>query len=121
MVRPSIQPNSPRCATKAAVHGPKAEASAPKKPMVGSFPACCASAASGHAAVAPPNSVMKSRRLIASPGPQDEASYLLNLAHWKGLESGLGRSSRITAHATSKIDECGRGRGAPAGHSAHGN
>src|SRR5258706_10256642 len=121
MVRPSIQPSSRRCATKAAVHGPKAEASAPKKPMVGSFPACCASAASGHAAAAPPNSVMKSRRLIASPEPQDEASYLLNLAHWKGLGLGLGRSSRTTATPPSKINENGRGRGAPAGHSAHRN
>jgi uncharacterized protein YchJ len=30
--------------------------------MVGSFPACCARAASGHAAAAPPMSVMNSRR-----------------------------------------------------------
>jgi hypothetical protein len=33
-----------------------------KYPMVGSFPACCARAASGHAAAAPPRSVMNSRR-----------------------------------------------------------
>jgi ABC transporter substrate binding protein len=35
--------------------------------MVGSLPACCARAASGHAAAAPPKSVMKSRRFIRSP------------------------------------------------------
>src|SRR5262249_59444098 len=34
-------------------------------PTVASFPPCCARAASGHAA-APPSSVMKSRRLMAS-------------------------------------------------------
>ena len=31
--------------------------------MVGSFAGCCARAASGHAAAAPPSSVMNSRRL----------------------------------------------------------
>ena len=31
--------------------------------MIGSFPGCCARAASGHAAAAPPSSVMNSRRL----------------------------------------------------------
>ena len=31
--------------------------------MVGGFPACCARAANGHAAAAPPSSVMNSRRL----------------------------------------------------------
>jgi uncharacterized protein YchJ len=30
--------------------------------MVGTFPACCARAASGHATAAPPMSVMNSRR-----------------------------------------------------------
>ena len=35
---------------------------APKNPMVGSFAGCCARAASGHAAAAPPSSVMNSRR-----------------------------------------------------------
>ncbi len=40
---------------------------APRNPMVGSLPACCARAASGHAAAAPPRTVMKSRRFIGSP------------------------------------------------------
>jgi hypothetical protein len=34
----------------------------PKNPMVGSFPACCARAASGHTTAAPPSSVVNSRR-----------------------------------------------------------
>jgi hypothetical protein len=40
---------------------------APRNPMVGTFPACCARAMSGHAAAAPPSSVMNSRRLTRSP------------------------------------------------------
>src|SRR5262252_2591895 len=36
-----------------------------KNPMVGSFASCCACAASGHATVAPPRSVMKLRRFTA--------------------------------------------------------
>jgi len=39
----------------------------PRKPMVGSFPGCCARAASGHAATAPPISVMNSRLFTRSP------------------------------------------------------
>src|SRR5262249_42041276 len=50
-----------RC-TKAAVHGLQAEASEPKNPTVGSFAGCCARAASGHAAVAPPSAASNSRR-----------------------------------------------------------
>ena len=40
---------------------------APKNPMVGSFAGCCARAASGHAAAAPPRRVMNSRRRISAP------------------------------------------------------
>src|SRR5262245_37605380 len=36
--------------------------------MVGNLPVCCARAASGHAAAAPPISLMKSRRLIGHVG-----------------------------------------------------
>jgi hypothetical protein len=39
------------------------EGLAPKNPMVGIFAGCCARAASGHAAAAPPSSVMNARRL----------------------------------------------------------
>src|SRR5262249_38679355 len=39
-----------------------------KYPMVGSFPTCCARAASGHVAAAPPSSVMNWRRLIFTSG-----------------------------------------------------
>src|SRR5271154_5193946 len=64
MVRPSIQPSSRNRSTKAAVHALQIEASAPRNPTVGSLPACCARAASGHVAAPPPTSVMNSRRLI---------------------------------------------------------
>jgi hypothetical protein len=37
------------------------------KPMVCVFPVCCARAANGHAAAAPPRSVMNARRFIRSP------------------------------------------------------
>ena len=54
-VRPSIQPSSRRRCTKAATRWLPVEGVAtPKNPMVGSFPGCCARAASGHAAAAPP-------------------------------------------------------------------
>jgi hypothetical protein len=36
-------------------------------PIVGSFPVCCARAASGHAAAAPPSSVTNSRLFTRSP------------------------------------------------------
>jgi hypothetical protein len=46
------------------LYAKRLETSEPKKPMVGSLCDCCAHAASGHAAAAPPSSVMKSRRFI---------------------------------------------------------
>jgi len=51
MVRPSIQPSSRRRCTKAATHWPwDVGVPATRNPIVGSGPACCAFAASGHAA-----------------------------------------------------------------------
>jgi hypothetical protein len=41
---------------------------------------CCARAPSGQTAATPPNSVMKSRRLINFPEAQREPSYRLNVA-----------------------------------------
>ena len=41
---------------------------APKNPMVGSLAACCARAASGHAAAAPPSRLTNSRRLMTDIG-----------------------------------------------------
>src|SRR5258708_14150529 len=64
-VRPSIQPSSASRRTKAAVQALHAEDVAPPKiPTVGSF-ACCADAASGHAAAAPPSSDINARRFTA--------------------------------------------------------
>ena len=78
MVRPSIQPSLRIRSTKAAVHGLQLDASAPRNPMIGSLPACCARATSGHAAATPPSSVMNSRRLtfafIRSPRRRGRAA-----------------------------------------------
>jgi hypothetical protein len=61
MVCPSIQPSSRNRSTKATVNWLcNAGVVAPRNPMVGSFPARCALAASGHAAK-PPSSVTNSR------------------------------------------------------------
>src|SRR5262249_10916423 len=74
-VRPSIQPSSPKRRTKASVHGRQTDAAAaPRRPMVGTFPGCCAVAASGHAAAAPPSSVMTLRRFIQSPRRRGRAT-----------------------------------------------
>src|SRR5262245_26809798 len=65
MVRSSIQPRSRSRSAKAAIHGLMVEGSVvPRKPIVGSFPGCCALAATGQTAAAPPTSVMNSRRLM---------------------------------------------------------
>src|SRR5262249_23250957 len=61
-VRPSIQPRSCSRATKAVVQGPQADAFEPTNPIVGSLPACCARAARGHAAAAPPSVTKNFRR-----------------------------------------------------------
>src|SRR6516164_2474855 len=66
MVRPSIQPKSRNRCAKAATHWLQADGVVvPRNPIVGSFPACCARAATGHVAAAPPTRVMNSRRFTA--------------------------------------------------------
>ena len=55
------------------VQGLKAVGSAPRNPMVGSFPVCCELAASGQNVIAPAMVLTKSRRLIAAPASQDHA------------------------------------------------
>src|SRR5215831_6298949 len=68
MVRSSIQPRSRSRSTKAVIHGLMLEGSVvPRKAIMGSFPGCCARAASGQATAAPPRSDMNSRRFIRSP------------------------------------------------------
>ena len=67
-VRPSIHPSSRSRCSKAATHWPAVERVCPlRNPMVGNLPACCARAASGHAAAALPSSVMNERRLMGTP------------------------------------------------------
>lgn len=53
-------------------------------PDVADIACCCARAASGRPAAVPPRSMMKSRRLIASPVAQGKTSYQVKLARWKG-------------------------------------
>src|SRR6516164_2857625 len=68
MVRPSTQFSSRNRPMKAAVQGPQTEELAPRIPMVGGLPVCCARAASGQATADPTIPLMKSRRRIACPG-----------------------------------------------------
>jgi hypothetical protein len=70
-LRPSVQLSSRSRCTKAATHS-RWEEGVPetRKPMVGRFDGCCARAAIGHVAAAPPSSVMNSRRFIRSPRRQ---------------------------------------------------
>src|SRR5689334_20995629 len=65
--RPSTQPSSRSRAAKAAAHGAKPEALAPKNPMVGILAVCCAEIVLGHVAVAPKITAMNSRRRIYPP------------------------------------------------------
>src|SRR5262249_19714080 len=65
MVRPSLQPSSRSRWTKAATNRLQvAGVVAPRNPIVGSFPACCARAPSGQAATPPSSVMMNSRRFI---------------------------------------------------------
>ena len=52
-----------------------------RKPITGR--GCCARAVSGHVVAVPTNTLMNSRRLIASPEALDKASCRLKLAHFK--------------------------------------
>jgi hypothetical protein len=64
-LRPSAQPNCCRLCRNAAMRACDSESSAAEAmstPMRGIRSGCCARAASGHAAAAPPSSVMNSRR-----------------------------------------------------------
>src|SRR5262249_37120096 len=64
-VRPSIQPSSRSRCTKAVTDLLWPEGvDAPRNPIVGTFAGCCARAASGHTAPAPPSRLMKSGRFI---------------------------------------------------------
>jgi hypothetical protein len=67
-VRPSIQPSSRSRLENAVTHWVATEdEAAPKKPMVGSFPACYAREASGQHVAEPAMTLMKSRRLMPPP------------------------------------------------------
>ncbi|MGB8555064.1 MAG: hypothetical protein WCD73_17225, partial [Pseudolabrys sp.] len=46
-------------------------------------------------AAAPPRSVMNSRRFIAAPEAQDQPSYRLKPAYWKGANVRFGSKADI--------------------------
>ena len=69
---------------------------------------CCASAPSGHTAATPPNSVMKSRRLINFPEAQRKPSYRLKLVLGK-VPIGVKKQAveqRTDVRFGSKADIC---------------
>ena len=67
-LRPSTQPSSRNRCTKAATQRRQAAGVVvPRNPIVDTLAGCWACARSGHAAAAPPMSVMNSRRFIQSP------------------------------------------------------
>src|SRR6516164_2105334 len=67
MFCPSIHPSSRNALEKAVMTEVKTGTLGLRKPIVCIFPACCARAASVHAAAEPTITLMKSRRRIASP------------------------------------------------------
>src|SRR5262249_31388893 len=72
-----------------------------RTPMVGSFPACCARAASGHATVTPPKTFMKSRRRIAFPKAQDYAHDELQQS---SQSAEMGFRGHCAQRQISKVD-----------------
>src|SRR6266480_3667467 len=96
-VRPSIQPSSRSRCTNAANHWPCDEGvPGTRNPMVGSFPACCAWAASGNAAAAPPSNLVKSRlfidHLVIAAGHPPFAERVLSGG---SLRLDVGRSDNL--------------------------
>src|SRR5262245_24538012 len=78
-------------ATKAAAHGAKPEALAPRNPTIGSLPVCCADV-TGLIAAAPTISVTNSRRLIAAPETSDRGIVAVQVRAVKGCPmSALGQ------------------------------
>src|SRR5262249_51642974 len=75
----------------------------PKNPMRYMRPSCCARAESGHAAAAPPSSVMKSRRFKPKPPvlPTERIAYLCEAGDCCAAEfrSGLCRVRKTPAPA----------------------
>jgi hypothetical protein len=91
MVRPSTQLISGSRCTKAESRCPSPDAEAqlaPRNPMVGSLPGCCARAVSGHAA-APLSSDRNSRRLM-SRLPPPQSAWLSSAACIFSREQVLG-------------------------------
>jgi len=73
--RPSTKPVSPRPCRNAVTTQPRSPADAASRNPITGIGCCCERAPSGHAAAAPPSSVMKSRRLIPIMGTFSPAQY----------------------------------------------
>lgn len=120
--RPSTYPVSPRPWWKALTRLANAAGdSAPRYPITG-IAVCCARAASGHATVAPPRRVMKSRRLILAlmlrTGHRRNLTYSLEgVRLWRCPLWSKSRQKRIrlscplcanSGRCTASIDQCVR-------------
>src|SRR5260370_41796207 len=101
MFFPSTHPNSRKAATKT-VFSAASSLPAVRVPTVYLLPACCARAASGHAAAAPPRSVMNARRCSWSNGirspPAGSEQQDIGLA--RVSQEGLERIYRLLAPRT---------------------
>src|SRR5580704_5446181 len=82
-LRPSLKPPSASPRLNAASRGAKPSGVPSARNPTSGIAGCCACAATGHEAAAPPKSAMKSRRLIAQPlarTTQGMARYITNRA-----------------------------------------
>src|SRR5262249_47962947 len=64
----------------------------PRNPIRGTLPGCCARAASGHAAAAPLQSVMNSRRLMLANQVPPALAPPVGLPHAQPAAEGPGNS-----------------------------
>ena len=73
-LRPSAKPASPRPRWNPAMRSVHCAADTPCSTPITGIAGCCARAASGHVAAAPPRSAMNSRRFMSAPKAQETAS-----------------------------------------------
>src|SRR5882724_6388917 len=90
IVRPSIQPSSPSRCTKAAVHGPQPEASAPRNPIAGSLREGCARATSSNPPAPQPRRAMISRLFNDRIGPLMVSDASEDIESARTRQEGVG-------------------------------
>ena len=86
--------------------------SPPRKPMVGSLLACCARAARGHTAAAPPRSVMNSRRCMSSPKLRRRDPNASN-EYFDRAQTGRQNHCRSAQPMSLRVKGGGPGRSSP--------